>query len=451
MYPEAGDALASLPVNGAGGRLLRLGHLEEVVVRVDADQDARTSLGIVVVLGLREQQVEADGVERHTVERSEHTGGPVRVLVGLNRIIERRVGKMQRVGPPLAAAVKAVEDEEDRLGSKVRRRRKIDDRRVGVLDRLLGGVDGRVQLPGALDRAEVIFARHRDGRLARVAVLHGVERIGVRLQERLVDDVGGVEDLLGDQLRLFVLAVRIFNPGHPLRRLQPAAGSVGGVLGLKLLGRRILHEPDIAVLAPHLGEKIRWDIAAGVEDNNIGRAHTGGLHQLPHGGQDHLRRGVGIVVELLALAVIKVDLKRDDLAGLVPPMFQLPCGPIVVFENRLPGLLGTRGAGERKQRGSEHRVDARLVGVGIQPPLVGLLLPAAGPVRGQRVVRPHHPPREDPAGHAHRLIRRRRHKLELRRNGARLRRQPTGDAQAERRQQEPPAGRGVEQARNRHR
>jgi len=89
------------------------------------------------------------------------------------------------------------------------------------------------------------------------------------LEERFVDDVGGVENLLGDQFSLPVFAVGVLDSGHPIRGLQTMMIPVGRVLGLAVLGGGVLDKPDVLEFAPHLREKIRRHVATDVIDQDV--------------------------------------------------------------------------------------------------------------------------------------------------------------------------------------
>ena len=71
---------------------------------------------------------------------------------------------------------------------------------------LLCGVDGGMQFPCPLDRAEMILAGHARRRLPGVAILHVVVGIGVQLQQGEVDEVGGLLDLPRDHAGFVVFA-----------------------------------------------------------------------------------------------------------------------------------------------------------------------------------------------------------------------------------------------------
>ena len=125
------------------------------------------------------------------------------------------------------------------------------------------------------------------------------------------------------------------------------------------------------------------------------------VDELAHHRQHHVRRGVDLVVLLVvSFAIVEVDLDRDDLARLVAPPVQAAGLPVVELEDRIPGRLVVRGAGQMPQGRRDDRVDAGLVGVIVGPPLVRILFPVAGPLRCRRVTGPHDASRENAAGDA---------------------------------------------------
>ena len=195
------------------------------------------SIRVVVVFGLREQNIQPHGIQRHAVHGGQHAGWPVRVFVRLDAIVERRIRKMHRIRAPFAPAVQPVEHKEDRLRAEVGRGRQINDGRIGVLDAFLVGVDGRMQFPRPFDRAEVVLPAHGDGGLTRIAVFHVVVRIGMSLEQRQIDEVGCVENLFGNQFGFLVFAVGVNHSLHPVRRLQAMIITVARIFGLARLGR----------------------------------------------------------------------------------------------------------------------------------------------------------------------------------------------------------------------
>ena len=68
MHAETGYRLATLPVNRARWRMPCFGHFKQIIVRLGADQNARMTVGIGVVFGLRKNQIETDGIQRHAVK-----------------------------------------------------------------------------------------------------------------------------------------------------------------------------------------------------------------------------------------------------------------------------------------------------------------------------------------------------------------------------------------------
>jgi hypothetical protein len=179
--------------------------------------------------------------------------------------------------------------------------------------------------------------------------------------------------------------------------------TVARILGLARLGRRILDETDVLELAPHLGEDIRRDEAANVIHDDVLRPHLGLVHELADHGQNHLRGSIGVVVGLRAvLAVVQIDFDGHDFARLIAALVHAAGILVVILEDRLPGLLAVGGAGEFEQRGGQHGIHPRLIGVGVQPPLITLLfpMPAHRAACGSRAhtTRPGLMPRATPTG-----------------------------------------------------
>ena len=127
MDAQAGDHFPALLVNRARRRVIRLRHFKEIIVGVGADQNARMAVRVVVVFGLREQNIQPDGIQRHAVHRGQHARRPVGIFVRLDAVVERRIRKMQRIGAPLAPAVKSVEHKQNRLRAEIGRGRQIHD------------------------------------------------------------------------------------------------------------------------------------------------------------------------------------------------------------------------------------------------------------------------------------------------------------------------------------
>ena len=416
MDAETLDDFAALFVNRARWRVIRLRHFKEIIVGVGAEQNARMAVRVAVVLGLREQNIQPHGIQRHAVHRGQHARRPVRIFVRLDAVVERRIRKMHRISAPFASAVKSVQHKQNRLRAEVGRGRHVHERRIGVFDRLLIRIDHGVQFPRPFDRAEMIFAAHGDGGLTGIAILHVVVRIGMRLEQRQIDEISGVENLFGNQLGLLVFAVGIDHSLHPVRRLQAMIIAVARILRLARLGRRGLDETDVLELAPHLREDVRRDEAANVIHDDVLRPHVRLIHKLADHGQNHLRRGVGVIVRLHAvLAVVQIDFDGHDFARLIAALVHAAGIFVVILKDCLPGPLAVGGAGELEQRGGQHGIHARLIGVGVQPPLIALLLPIARPLCRLRIARPHHAAGIDAPRNAHRLVRFGRNEIPVRR------------------------------------
>ena len=68
-------------------------------------------------------------------------------------------------------------------------------------------------------------------------------------------------------------------------------------------------------------------------------------HQFPHHGQNHLRRGINVIVRFDGvLAVVQVDLDGHHFTGLVAAMLQRPGALVVKFKYGFPGAFLIRGA-----------------------------------------------------------------------------------------------------------
>ena len=415
MNAQARHHFARLLIDRSGGWVARLRHLEEVVVGVGANQDSGPAQFVVVVPGLGQQQVQADRVERHSIHRGQHAGRPFRALIGDGAVVEREVGEVLRIGLPLAPAIESVQNEQDRLRAQVGRGSQIDHRRIGVLHAPLIGVDGRVQLRRALNGAEMVFAGHGQRRLAVVAAIEVVVRIGMRLEQRQVDQVSRVENLFGYEFGVIVNSLRVTHPLYPLRPFQAAVIAVDRMLGLVRFGRLLLQEAHVFELAPHLRQRVGHHVALGVVNEDVLRPHVRLVHQLPHHGQHHLRGRIDEVVALRAAGgVIHVDLHGHQFAGPIATLGQLPRTVVVVLEERLPGLLAGGGAGEFGQGGGQHGVHRRLVGVLVEPPLVRILLQMACPPGSPRVSRPHDAAGIDASGNADRSVGPGRDEVEVR-------------------------------------
>ncbi len=148
-------------------------------------------------------------------------------------------------------------------------------------------------------------------------------RVGVSLEQGKIHDVGGIHDLLRNELGVVISVCRVAYSLDPLRGLQPVIVAVAGVLRLDGLGLITLYKADILVLAPNLVEHSGINKAADIVDNDIGRRYMGMDNELPHHGQSHLWRKIEqIAGAVRGGAVVEVDLDCNNLARLVTGILQ---------------------------------------------------------------------------------------------------------------------------------
>jgi len=196
--------------------------------------------------------------------------------------------------------------------------------------------------------------RHGDARLPFIAAVHRGARIGMRLEDRQIDEISGVEDLLGDEFGLVVFPIGIGHALHPVRLLEFPVIAVLGILRLAGHRRFLLHETDVGKLAPDFRENVGRNAAARVVNYDVLRPHAALIHELAHHREHHLRRGINEVVRLGAIEiVVAVDFDGYDLARLITAPGHLARVPVVILEDRAPCLRAVRGAGQPRQGGGE--------------------------------------------------------------------------------------------------
>ena len=151
---------------------------------------------------------------------------------------------------------------------------------------------------------------------------------------------------------------------------------------------------NVVVLVDQIGER--------VADGDIALAHAD-FDKLPHQGDDHLRRGVHVILALdqgIGLGIHRAFAKDhphpvrldDEFLAAAVARIALAAGAVEMPEQLVPRLGHGGLARHGADRLRHHRVDAVLAGV---LRVVQVSVPWPLPAGGQRIVDPDHSPRVD--------------------------------------------------------